>query len=82
MSYLNLKPRRSNRKKTESSFKRREPVYREDVLKIVKTNFCSIPKSIRIENFDVEKEYIEEGQHDIKWDICHENEPPIAEHLG
>ena len=76
MSYQTI--RRSARNKAVASVKlRTNATYREDVLKIVKTDFCTIPEDIRVKNFDVEKVIIVAGEQDQKWDICHEHEPEI-----
>ena len=75
--------RRSAHNKAVAGVKpRTNATYREDVLKIVKTDFCTIPEDIRVKNFDVEKVIIIAGEQDQKWDICHEHEPEITGCLG
>ena len=80
MSYQTI--RRSARNKAVTRKQKTKAQYREDVLQIVKDDFCTIPDDIRVKKIDIEKEIIVAGEQDQKWDICHENEPEIKGCLG
>ena len=66
MSYQTI--RRSARYKAVASVKpRTNATYREDVLKIVNNDFCTIPDDIRVKKFDVKSVLVLEGEEDQKW---------------
>ena len=60
----------------------RGPKYLDNVLKIVKKNFCKIDPKNCLTSFDLKKVNINTGKHDIKWDINHKDEPDITNPVG
>ena len=60
----------------------RGPNYHDNVLKIVKKNFCKIDHKDCLTSFDLKKVEIITGNHNIKWDINHKDEPDITKAAG